>query len=87
MIANCQICFIQTAVTARTTSRYHERGYRYIFTDVGHIGAQVQLVCESLGLGSCNVGAYFDDKLAEFLDLKSEFEIPVYLTVIGEPVS
>ncbi|MEZ4812407.1 MAG: SagB/ThcOx family dehydrogenase [Caldisericia bacterium] len=53
MIANCQISFIQTAVTARTTSRYHERGYRYIFLDAGHIGAQVQLICENIGLGSC----------------------------------
>ncbi len=87
MISNCQICYIQTAVTARTTARYRARGYRYIFLDAGHIGAQAQLVCENLGLGSCNVGAYLDDSVAKFLDIKSEFEIPVYITVIGEPVS
>ncbi len=85
LISSCQICYIQTAVTARTTDRYRERGYRYIFIDVGHIGAQTQLVCEDMGLGSCNVGAFMDDAVSEILHLKSEYEIPVYITVIGDP--
>lgn len=87
LISSCQICYIQTAVTARTTDRYRERGYRYIFIDVGHIGAQTQLVCEEMGLGSCNVGAYLDDAVSDVLHLTSEYEIPVYITVIGDPVS
>jgi len=86
MINTCQVVYIQTAVTSRTTSRYNERGYRYIFLDAGHIGAQTQLVCQELGYGSCNIGAFLDDEVADFLGVKPPHEIPVYMTVIGKPV-
>jgi len=85
LISKSQITCIQTAVTARTTTKYRGRGYRYLFLDAGHIGAQLQLICEDIGLGSCNVGAYWDSAVSKFLEIKSEFEIPVYMTAIGKP--
>ena len=85
MVNECCVTFIWTAVSARTTERYQARGYRYIFLDAGHIGAQIQLLCCDMGLGSCNIAAYLDDSLAKFLNLKSEFEFPVYMTVVGWP--
>ncbi len=83
MISACSAVFIWTAVTARTTSRYRTRGYRYIFIDAGHIGAQIQLLCGAMGLISCNVAAFLDDKVKQFIGIESEYEIPVYLTVVG----
>lgn len=83
MTAECAVCFIWTAVTPRMTGRYGLRGYRYMFIDAGHVGAHLQLACEDLGLGSCNIAAYMDDGLAQFLGLESENEIPVYVGVVG----
>lgn len=85
MVETCSAVFIWTAATARTTSRYRARGYRYIFLDAGHIGAQMQLLCVDLGLGSCNIAAFLDDKVGEFLGIKHKNEIPVYITVVGWP--
>jgi SagB-type dehydrogenase family enzyme len=38
MCASSSVTFVWTAVSARTTGRYGERGIRYIFLDAGHVG-------------------------------------------------
>jgi len=81
----CSVAFIWTAVTARTTARYQARGYRYIFLDAGHIGAQLQLACVDMGLGSCNIAAYLDDAVTQLIGIKSDFELPIYVAVVGWP--
>lgn len=87
MVSECSAYFIWTAVTARTTEKYQARGYRYIFLDVGHIGGQLQLICQEMGLGSCNIAAFLDDSISKFLGLGSEFEVPVYMATVGVPKS
>lgn len=83
MTAECAVCFIWTAVTPRMTGRYGLRGYRYMFIDAGHVGAHLQLACQDLGLGSCNIAAYMDDEMTKFLGLESENELPIYVGVAG----
>ncbi len=85
MTADCSVCFIWTAVTPRMTSTYGLRGYRYMFLDAGHVGGQLQLACEDVGLGSCNVAAYMDDLVTEFLGITSELEFPIYMAPVGWP--
>lgn len=85
MTADCSICFIWTAVTPKMTSVYGLRGYRYMFLDAGHVGGQLQLACEDVGLGSCNVAAYMDDLVTEFLGITSELEFPIYMAPVGWP--
>lgn len=87
MVVDSAVTFIWTAITARTTEKYQARGYRYIFIDVGHIGGQLQLVCQDMGYGLCNIAAFFDDSISRFLGLKSEFEVPVYMATVGWPKS
>ncbi len=87
MVAESAVTFIWTAVTARTTEKYQARGYRYIFLDAGHIGGQLQLICSEMGLGSCNIAAFFDDAIASFLRLQNEYEAPVYMAAAGWPKS
>lgn len=83
MVGECAVCFVWTAITPKMTNRYGLRGYRYIFIDAGHVGAHLQLACEDLGLGSCNIAAYMDDGVADVLGLESEYELPVYIGVAG----
>ncbi len=77
------VVFVWGAVVARAAWKYQNRAYRYIYLDAGHLGAQLQLACQGLGLISCNVGAFHDNEVAALLGLDSRTEVVVYLTAVG----
>ena len=81
-IAQAPATIILSADYPRTTLRYGERGYRYVAMEAGHIGENLHLQCEALGLGTCMVGAVHDDKVKALLEIKEE---PLYIMPIGEP--
>jgi len=68
----------------RTTSRYGERGYRYVWIDVGHAAQNTYLAASALGLGTVGVGAFNDEEVAKVLGL-SQKEHPAYLMPLGRP--
>ncbi len=45
----------------------------------------VNLVAESLGLGSLNLGSFFDDRIAALLGIDTDEEVPPYGTGLGVP--
>jgi len=79
------VVFMWAAVVQRCAQKYADRAYRYIHLDAGHLGAHLQLAAVALGLGSVNVGAFYDDEVAALFGLDGQFEIPVYLTAVGKP--
>jgi SagB-type dehydrogenase family enzyme len=83
-VAQAPVSIIFTAVYERTTSRYGERGIRYVHIDLGHAAQNVHLQAEALGLGSVPVGAFDDDAIAEVLQLPSD-QKPLYIIPIGRP--
>ncbi len=82
-VAEAAISVVFTAIYERTTSRYRERGIRYVHIDVGHAAENVHLQAEALGLSSVPVGAFDDEAVAEVLGL-SEEQKPVYLVPVGK---
>jgi len=76
---------IMTAVPHRSTSRYRDRGIRYVFMDAAHIGQNILLAATALGLGACAVGAFFDDEVEAVVGADGEKEIAVYMISIGRP--
>ena len=84
MVAKSAVNFIWTAMIERTRNTYAERAYRYIYLDCGHIGQNFYLVAEALGLNACVVGAYYDDKINEILDLDENKEFAIYMGVVGK---
>jgi len=66
----------------RTTRRYGERGIRYVHIDVGHVGENVHLQAEALGLGTVMVGAFDDQGVARVLNLSAEYS-PLYIIPVG----
>jgi len=74
---------IITAVFGRTLIKYKERGWRYIFFEVGHLTQNIYLICTLLKLKYCAIGGFTDRKVIELLDLNHKNELPLYLVAIG----
>lgn len=83
MVASACAVFIWTAVAARTTSRYGERGYRYIFMDAGHICQNLYLAATALGLGCCAIGAFRDEEVNKILGIDGKRESAIYMATVG----
>jgi SagB-type dehydrogenase family enzyme len=76
--------FIWVAVADRMTWRYEQRGYRYLFLDVGHACQNLYLAAESIGCGACAVAAFDDDRMNEILRLDGEAMFVIYLAAVGK---
>ena len=78
---------VLTAVLERSLWKYGDRGYRYILLEAGHVAQNLNLTATALGIGSFNLGGFFDDDLALLLDLNIEEEIPLYGVALGRPAT
>lgn len=63
-----------------TAKKYGQRAERYVHIEVGHIGQNIYLQAESLGLATCAVGAFHDDQLMSLLTTSLE---PLLVMPIG----
>ncbi len=75
---------VLTCEPRRITQRYGERSRRYIDMEAGHVGQNVSLMAEQLGLGTVMIGAFNDAELASVLNLPRGHE-PLYIFPVGEP--
>jgi len=85
--AEADAVFVWTAVLERSRWKYGQRFARYIFLDAGHIAENVALAAVALGLGSCQIAAFFDDEAAALLGVDEDDEPVVYMTTVGRPAS
>lgn len=83
-IAEAAVSLIFVALYERTTSRYGDRGIRYVHMDVGHAAQNVHLQAVALGLASVPVGAFDDSAVADVLRLPQDHK-PVYIVPVGHP--
>jgi SagB-type dehydrogenase family enzyme len=86
MAYSANVVFIWTAVFARSKWKYSQRAYRYIYLDAGHIAQNLALATVSLGLGSCQIAALYDEEVNSLLDIDGEEESVLYMTVVGRPL-
>ena len=77
--------FVWTAALERSRWKYGERFARYIFLDAGHIAENVALAATALGLGTCQIAAFYDVEAAALLELDPDVEPVVYMTTVGRP--
>ncbi len=71
-----------TAEYARITSRYGDRGVRYAMIEAGHIGQNIFLQAEALGLGAGIVGAFHDEDVIRVIGLPRAHE-PLLIMPVG----
>lgn len=85
MCAEAAVVFVWTAVFDRATWRYGQRAYRYVYLDAGHIAQNLALAAVALDLGTCQIGALFDDDVNEVVGIDDESESVVYMSTVGFP--
>ena len=83
MVVDAQVTFIWSAVLERGKWKYRERAYRYIYIDAGHIGQNLYLAAEGLGLGVCTIGAFFDDDVNRLIGVDGTDETVIYMGCVG----
>ena len=71
------------ALYERTASRYGQRAKRYVHIEVGHVGQNIYLEAESIGLATVAVGAFDDGEVKKVLGLQGK-EVPLYLMPVGK---
>jgi len=73
---------ILASVYERTMGRYGERGIRYVHMEAGHVGENIYLQAESLGLGTVVIGAFYDEWVQRLLKLPED-QKPLYIIPVG----
>jgi SagB-type dehydrogenase family enzyme len=77
------VAFVITAVYERTTSKYGDRGIRYVQIEVGHAAENLCLQATAMDLGAVTVGAFDDGQVATVLNLPED-EQPLYIIPVGK---
>jgi len=80
---DASVVLIWTAVFERSKWKYAQRAYRYVYLEAGHMVQNLALAATGIGLGSCQIGAFFDDEVNIILGVDGNEESAIYLSVIG----
>ena len=80
-IAVAPASIVLAAVYDRITVKYGKRGHRYTDIEIGHIGQNIYLQVEALGLGTVAIGAFHDEEVKRAIHI-SEAE-PIYIMAVG----
>ncbi len=83
-ILDSAFSLILTAIPSRTTSKYRDRGVRYILMDLGCIIQNIYLSLTALGMGGCIIGAFSDSAMNKIMDLNPEKELVLAVFSAGK---
>ena len=81
-MAGAPVNFVITAEYSRIRSKYGERGIRYAMIEAGHVGQNIFLQAEALGLKAGIVGAFEDLKVINVLGIPRKHE-PLLIMPVG----
>lgn len=81
-MADAPVLLVITAEYDRICIKYGKRGIRYALIEMGHIGQNVFLQCQALGLEAGIVGAFDDRDVAEAAGTTKNHE-PLVIMPIG----
>ncbi|MEW6076151.1 MAG: SagB/ThcOx family dehydrogenase [Candidatus Omnitrophota bacterium] len=81
-VSDAPLDIVVCAVYERVTSKYRERGNRYVAIEAGHIAQNIHLQAVVLGLVSVPVGAFSDEEVSKILNLPVDCA-PLYIIPVG----
>jgi len=80
---NAPVCFFWSAIPYRMEWRYSFCSSKLILLDAGHVCQNLYLAAEALGMGTCAIAAYDQQKCDELLKLDGQNEFVVYVAPVG----
>ncbi|MPZ71618.1 MAG: SagB/ThcOx family dehydrogenase [Nitriliruptorales bacterium] len=83
-LGECNVVLFLTVIFQRMRFKYRDRTYRYGLIEAGHLGQNVYLAAESMGLGACAIGAFLDDEMNRMLGVDGRNEAAVYMLSVGK---
>ncbi|MCL5125481.1 MAG: SagB/ThcOx family dehydrogenase [Deltaproteobacteria bacterium] len=81
-LSNCSCHFLFLADLSALEEEFGPRSYRYVMLEAGRQGQLLYLAAESIKLGCCGIGAFYDSEAREFLNLRSSVRL-LYLVSFG----
>jgi len=85
MCASAATVFVWSAVFERSKWKYGQRAYRYMYLDAGHIAENLALAAVSINLGSCEIGALYDDHVNAIVGIDGTEESVLCMAAVGIP--
>ena len=82
-VGKAAVNFFWTTVPSRMEWRYDLAAHKVIAIDAGHVGQNLYLAAEAMGLGVCAIAAYYQDKCDRLLGVDGEEEFTVYIAAVG----
>ena len=86
LAGNACVAFSMIGDVERAVQAHGDRGYRYVHFEAGAIGQRLYIAAEALGLGATGIGAFYDDNVHEYLNIKPNGGQVVYHFAVGHPV-
>jgi len=83
--ATSSVVLFYTCLPYRCEWRYAEASHRVMLIDLGHVGQNAMLSAEALGLGSCCMAAFDQEKCDALLQVDGLDEYTVYGISVGKP--
>ncbi len=83
-VRNSALTFLWSCVVYRMAWRYAERAWRLVHLDAGHVGQNLYLAAEQIGCGTCAMGAFDDQQMADLLGTDGIEEFVVYCAAVGK---
>jgi SagB-type dehydrogenase family enzyme len=78
------VTFIWTAIPYRMEWRYGLSAHKVIAIDAGHVCQNLYLACETIGAGTCAIGAYDQEAMDRLLRIDGDDEFAIYLASVGK---
>jgi SagB-type dehydrogenase family enzyme len=85
-VGHSAVTFIWSVIPYKCEWRYMLESKKIMLQDSGHLCQNLYLACESLGLGTCAIGAYDQVLFDKFLNLDSVDEFTLYVAPVGKPI-
>lgn len=82
-VAQAAVTFLWTALPYRTQWRYGRMAPKLIALDAGHVCQNLYLAAESIGAGTCAIGAYDQDQADALVGVDGVDECVVYIAPVG----
>ena len=81
-MADAPLTLVITAEYSRIMGKYRQRGVRYAMIEAGHIGQNIFLQCQGMGLEAGIVGAFEDREVIQVMGIKKTHE-PLLIMPVG----